>query len=160
MLGDIMLMDEKETISDVELLSHVLLFVYQKAIRDLCILPHEYFTRHILSAVRKISDDMKIILVRGMNLDQAFENYSAILKNSGLVKNIWFEKLNHDEYMLHIEGCIYAKRIHSILKPRNVVCRFALLAMAIYEKFSGNKVELTNSEFMEEGTKTVIKKSV
>jgi len=152
-------MDEKEAISDVELLSHVLLFTYQKTIRALCILPHEYLTRHIIDSIKKASGDMKIILVDGMNLDQAFENYSATLKNSGLVKNVWFEKLSSEEYMLHIDGCVYAKRIHSILKPRNVVCRFALLAMAIYEKFSGYKVELTDSEFMEKGTKTIIKKS-
>jgi len=42
------------------------------------------------------------------------------------------------------------------LKPKNVACRHALVAMAILGKFCGGKVRIAESEFLEEGSKTVI----
>jgi hypothetical protein len=52
------------------------------------------------------------------------------------------EKVGPEKYMLHVNGCIYAKRVHAALKPKNSTCRYALVAMAMLEKISGKKVKL------------------
>jgi len=149
-------MDEKKETSKIELLSHLLLFAYQKTLRNLCVLPYTYLTHLVLESMKKISEEAKISFIKGKNLEEAFENYISMLKKSGLVENAQVEKLDLDGYRLHIDGCIYAKHIHPILNPKDLTCRFAFMAMMIYEKFSGKKVKLTDSEFTEKGTTTII----
>jgi hypothetical protein len=102
---------------------------------------------------------MGIDLIKGETINEAFKNYSKMLRGSGLVKNAQFERLGPEKYVLHIDKCIYAKVIHAALKPKNLTCRYALIAMAILEKFTGKKAKLTNSEFLQGGTRTIIELS-
>ena len=139
-----------------ELLFHVLLFSYQKVVRDILKTGSAIFVHPTLNAITEVSDKMGIDLIKGETVDEVFENYSKMLVGSGLVKGARFEKISPGKYMLNIDRCIYAKTIHAALKPKCSTCRYALVAMAILEKLSGRKAKLADSEFLEEGTKTVI----
>ncbi len=147
--------NEKKT-SEAEILSHLLLFAYQETLRNLCVFPYPYLTRMVLDSLRKICEKMSLDLVKGENLEHALNKYVMMLKSSGLVRNAWFEKVGEEKYVFNVEECVYAKRVHSTLKPEKLTCRFALIAMVIYEKFSGKKVKLTDSEFTSNGSKTII----
>ena len=51
-------------------------------------------------------------------------------------------------------GC--AAQTHDLLKPRDVVCPLALVAMSIFQSVTGKKAQLTESEFTSDGCKTPI----
>ena len=80
------------------------------------------------------------------------------LKENGYHGNIdeVFEKLTPKRYILHVDGCVWAPHIHRELKPRDVTCPFALIAMAIFEEVLKGKVKVADSEYYENGTKTRI----
>jgi hypothetical protein len=139
----------------IEILLHSLFYGYQKVVRQrfkmkgLATLPP--LLEEIINASKKLGIEFK-----GKTPDEVFKSYSQILMDSGLVKNAGFEKLGPDKYQFHVDGCILAKSVHSALKPKNLTCPLAMIAMAYYEKLSGQWVKINDSEFDEEGTKTVI----
>lgn len=100
--------------------------------------------------------DMLGIEFKDKTLEEGFEAYSKRLVDLGWVKKARFEKLSAEKFVLHIDECPYARILHPLLKPEHAICRYALVAMAMYEKLTGKWVEITDSEFHEEGTKTVI----
>jgi hypothetical protein len=85
-----------------------------------------------------------------------FSNFVKDLLASQVVTNAWFEKNGSDSYTFHVEGCRFADHTHSLLKPKDVVCPFALIAMSIYQSESGKKVQLTKTEYSRDGAKTLI----
>lgn len=72
------------------------------------------------------------------------------------MKEFRFEKLSPKRYILHVDGCVWASHIHEELKPRSVTCPYALIAMSIFEEVLKSKVEVADSEYYENGTKTRI----
>jgi hypothetical protein len=52
--------------------------------------------------------------------------------------------------------CGFAAHAHDLLKPKDVVCPLALVAMSIFQSVTGKKVQLTESEFTSDGCKTPI----
>lgn len=149
-------MGNEKKASEAEILSHLLLFAYQETLRSLCVFPHTYLTHAILDSLIRICKRMNLGLVKGENLEDALNRYANTLKDSGLVKDAWFEKIGGEKYVFNVQGCLYARYVHSILKPEKLTCRFALIAMAIYEKFLGKRVKLADSDFTVDGSKTVI----
>lgn len=97
-------------------------------------------------------------MIKGETQEEALENYSRMLQDSGLVREVSFEEFGSKGYVLHVDKCVYAKRLHPCLKPflKGQTCRYALLAAAIFQKFYGSRVKVAPSDFFEEGTKTVI----
>jgi len=141
---------------DVATLFHGILFAYQKATSDILGSGTAVFAHPILDIIRKISERTGINLVEGKDLDKVFENFARILPTSGVAKGVRFEKLADEKYVLHIDECAWARHIHSELKPEDVTCPLALLAMAVFEEITGKRVKLAHSKYMSDGTKTTI----
>jgi hypothetical protein len=151
--------EQFERLCDVEILFHILLFVHKAVIHDILGTGAAVFEHPTYNALKAVLEKEGITLAKGENLKEALDNYARMLEKSGLVKKVWFEQPDSDGYILHIDGCVYAKRLHSCLKPflKGQSCRYALLAAAIFQKFHGSKPKLEPSIFTEEGTKTRIK---
>lgn len=143
---------------DVEILFHILLFIYKGIIKDILGTGAAIFEHPTFSALRKVLENEDIHLVEGETVEGALREFSKLLIDSGLVKEVRFEKLDSNKCILHIDRCVYAKRLHHCLKPflKGQTCRYALLATAIFQKFYGGKPKVAPSDFLEEGSKTVI----
>jgi len=139
-----------------ELLFHILLFAYQKVVRDILGSGSQTFVRPTLDAIKKAAEALGVDITKGTTVDEVFENYTKMLQNAGLVKEARLEKVGPEKYVLHINGCTYAKRVHAALKPKDSTCRYALIAMAILGDMYGKEVKIVNSTFLEEGTETSI----
>lgn len=152
---------EKEqfrSLCDVEMLFHILLFISKGVVKDVLGTGAAIFEHPTYDAMRRVLEKEGIDLVKGETLEEALENYSRMLQDSGLVGEVSFEEVGLKGYVLHVDKCVYAKRLHPCLKPflKGQACRYALLAAAIFQKFYGSKVKVAPSDFFEEGTKTVI----
>src|SRR4030067_2803244 len=98
-----------DELCDAEILFHVLLFAYAKTVRDILATGHEILIHPTLNLLREISEKEGIELIKGKTVDEAFERFSSMVKYSALVKELQFEKLGPEKYMLHVDKCIYAK---------------------------------------------------
>jgi hypothetical protein len=147
-----------ETLYDAELLFHILLFAYKGIVQNILGSGAAIFEHPTFQALRSILEKEGIDMMRGETLEEVLNNYSKMLKNSGLVQEALFEKIEPDKYLLKVDKCIYAKRLHKCLKPllKGQTCRYALIAVPILEKFTGKKVKLASSDFTPEGTRTII----
>jgi hypothetical protein len=94
--------------------------------------------------------------VEGTTLNQIFTNFSRKLIKAKVVEEAKFEEVAPSKYVLHIDRCIYAEDVHSMLKPKDVICPWALIAMAIFEMAEGKRVKNAWSEYSELGSKTRI----
>ena len=142
--------------NDVGAIFHGILFAYQKATANILGSGAAVFVHPILDIIKKISDRIGINLINSNDLDEVFDNFSKVMPTSGLVKGFRFEKVNDQTYILHVERCAWAKHIHSELKPEDVTCPYALMAMAVFETVTKEKVKLASSKYEEEGTLTTI----
>lgn len=139
-----------------QLLFHTICSAYQRTINDILGSGAAIFVHPTLDVIRKISERTGIELIRGETLDEAFENLLKILEESGYVEGARVEKLGPEKYKLYIQKCPFAKVAHSTLNIRGCICLYPLLALAIYEEYTGKRVKLNPSEFTEEGTITII----
>jgi len=146
----------KKELSSEEL-SHLLLFAYQIAAPEVLSKGDTVFIEPILKRIKEIAEITGVNLVEGKDVGEAFKNYATLLVDSRLAKEAKFTKLGPEKYEIRIDGCPFAKTLHPTPeKLKNVTCRHALVAMAILGKFCRGKVRIGESEFLENGTKTVI----
>jgi len=110
----------------------------------------------VLETAARISEKQGINLVEGEGIDEVFDNLSRLVEETGFLKEFRFEKLAPEKYVLHIDGCVWASHIHAELKPKDVTCPFALLAMAVFEKVLNGRVRVADSEYFKTGTRTRI----
>lgn len=139
---------------DIATLFHGLLFAYQKAAKDVLGSGCEVFVQPTLEILAKIYDQK---LFRGKTLEEAVASFSEMLLKARALRKISFEKVGSERYLLRIDGCAWAKHVHKELKPKDVTCPLALIVMAIYRKYSGEKIEETESKYFEEGNETEIR---
>ena len=142
--------------NDVGTLLHGMLFAYQKAVKDVLGTGSAVFVHPILEIVRRIGGRTGVNLMSGSNVDEVFANLSTIVPTAGIMKAFRFEKLGHQRYVVHVEECVWAPHIHHELKPKDVTCPFALLAMAVFEEATKGKIRVMDSEYSQNGTKTTI----
>ena len=95
-------------------------------------------------------------MIEGETIDEVFDNLSTLLQDTAVAKKFRFEKIAPKKYILHVDGCLRAPHIHEELKPKDVTCPFALLAMSIFEQVLNGKVRVSDSEYLKDGTKTRI----
>jgi len=141
---------------NVPMFFHTILFAYQKKLRDLLGTGEAIFVHPILDTIHNVDKMSALHIIRGNNLDEIFENYSKDVMASQVVKKAFFEKLGDNKYVFHVEGCNFANPTHDLLKPRDVICPLALVAMSIFQVTAGKKVQITESEFTSDGCKTSI----
>lgn len=143
--------------SDVETLMHRVLFAYQKATKDILGTGAAILLRPTLDILKKINEGAEEVnLIKGRNIDEVFEKLSKVMPATGLVKELRFEKLSPKRYVLHVDGCVWARHIHKKLKPKDMICPYALLAMSLFEEVLKAKVKVSYSEYHENGNKTRI----
>ena len=135
---------------------HAILFAYQKKLSQVLGSGEAIFVHPVLETISRIDKEKGLSTIRGETLDEVLSNFAEDLLASQVVTKAWFEKKGTEGYTFHIEGCIFAPHIHDLLKPKDVVCPLALVAMSIYQSETGKKVQLTKTEFSSEGAKTVI----
>jgi len=138
-------------------LFHGLLFAYQKATKDILGSGCEVFLHPTLEILGKIDEKKGTPLPKAGSLDEAVAAFSDMLLRTKAVKGFSFKKVGHEKYLLRIDGCTWARHIHKMLEPKDVTCPLALIVMAIYRKHIGDKVEESESKYLEEGTETEIK---
>lgn len=141
---------------DIGTLLHGILFAYQKSLKDTLGIGSAVFVYPVLGITKKINKRTGINLIKGHNIDEVFENLSKVMTTTELVQKFQFEKISPNTYILHVEGCVWAPHIHKELNPKDVTCPLALIAMSIYEDVSKHKVQVADSEYSENGTKTRI----
>jgi hypothetical protein len=154
--------EQFERLCDVEILFHILLFVHKAVVQDILGTGAAVFEHPTYDALKRVLEKEGINLARGETIKEALDNYARMLQKSGLVEEVWFERSGSNRYILHVDKCIYAKRLHICLKPflRGQSCRYALLAAAIFQKFHGKKPKVAPSSFTKEGTQTIIDLSI
>jgi hypothetical protein len=140
----------------VPALFHVILFAYQKKLNEVLGSGEAIFVHPVLATISKIDKKNGLSVIRGGSLAEVFENFAKDLEASKVVEKAWFEKNGPESYTFHIEGCSFAEHTHNLLKPKDVVCPLALVAMSIFQSVTGKKVQLTESEFTSDGCKTPI----
>ena len=115
------------------------------------------FFQPTLGIINKINKQAQISLSESTNIDEAFDVLSKSFLNSEIVKEFRFEKIAPTEFVLHVRGCVWAPHIHNSLKPKDLTCPFALIAMAVYENITKTKVNPADSEYLEDGSRTKIR---
>jgi hypothetical protein len=86
----------------------------------------------VLDTISKIDKEKGLSTIRGKSIDDVLSNFAKDLLASQIVKKTWFEKQG-ESYIFHIEGCTFAPHTHDLLKPKDVVCPLALIAMSFYK---------------------------
>lgn len=154
-------MEKRKTLAlgDAATLLHAILFAYQKANRDILGPGAAIFVDPILDIINKISEKYDIAMIQGSDIDEVLENYVKILMMSGLAKRATIEKQPQRGYILKIEGCAFNQNneVHELLTPKDVTCPWAMIAMAIYSKYTGRKIQVTDSTFEKDLSVTKIK---
>lgn len=141
---------------DIGTLLHGILFAYQKSLKDILGTGSATFVHPVLDIIKRINKRTGVNLIKGRDIDEVFENLSKVMATTGLVERFQFEKLSPKRYILHVERCVWAPHIHGELKPKDVTCPFALIAMSIFEEVLKSKVKVADSEYQTNGTKTRI----
>jgi len=149
-------MVESEGTIDLPTFFHTILFAYQKRLKDILGSGEAIFVHPVLETISLIEKEGELNLLKGETLDEIYENFSKQLVESKVVEKAWFEKLGPERHVFHVEGCAFAEFSHGLLKPRDVVCPFALIAMSMFQSVTGKKVKVADSEFTSDGTKTLI----
>ena len=149
-------MTESETALNVPAFFHAILFAYQKKLNEVLGSGEAIFVHPVLATISKIDKEKGLSTIRGDTLAEVFENFAKDVEASKVVEKAWFEKTGPEGYVFHLEGCTFAEHTHDLLKPKDVVCPIALVAMSIFQSVTGKKVQLTESEFTSDGCKTLI----
>lgn len=141
---------------DVATLLHNLFFSYQKAATDILAESQEVFYHPTIDILLKIEEDAKLKIITAKSLDEALNNFSIFLKKTG-VMNDFSVKKDDEVYIVTVQKCLWANRIHRMLKPTDVICPWALIATAIIQKFKGMRLEETKSTYLENGSETTLR---
>ena len=141
----------------VATLFHGLLFAYQKATKEILGSGCEVFLHPTLEILEKISGAGDPQLSTCENLEEAVNAFSNMLHKANVVENLSLTKIEPERYLLKVQGCAWARHIHRQLEPKDVTCPMALVVMAMFKKCIGDKVEETESHYLEDGTETEIK---
>lgn len=148
--------EETKIMLDVGTLFHNLLFAYEKAVKAILGSGEAVFVHPTLEILKRIDEKRDSRLIEGESLEEAWSNLSNFFLHGNVVKEFSFKKVGPGKYVLRVDGCIWARHIHEELNPKDVTCPYALIAMSIFQKFTGKKVKVAESTYFKEGTETVI----
>ncbi len=141
---------------DVGTLLHNLLFSYQKATKQVSGDGHEVFYHPTIDLLLKIEERAKMKFVTANTLDEALTNFSSFLVKAQVLKNFAYKKSENGKYTVSVEGCVWASHIHRELEPDNVICPWAMIAMAIVQKFEVERLKENGSNYLPDGSVTVL----
>ncbi|MFH1327622.1 MAG: hypothetical protein ABIH76_02020 [Candidatus Bathyarchaeota archaeon] len=131
------------TMEDLVRLLHTIILAYQQAIRGILGPSAAVFIHPVNSIVNQIQEKLDEQIIKGRNIDEVMKNYANLLMSSGYIKKATAEKLSPDGYLFKLEGCTCNKngKTHMALGLTNAICPWAMIAQAIYSKFTGKKIK-------------------
>jgi hypothetical protein len=141
---------------DIPTFFHTILFAYQKKLKDILGSGEAVFVHPVLDTINLIEREKGLNLIKGETLDEVLDNFAKELMKTGFVKEVSFEKLGDERYMFHVGGCAFANTCHDLLKPKDVACTYAFIALAIFQSVTGKKARSVESQFTPDGAETVI----
>ena len=141
---------------DVGTLLHNLLFSYQRAAKEVLGDGHEVIYHPTLDLLLKIEGRAKLKLTSAKTLDEALTNLSTFLVRAQVLKNFGYRKGEDGKYTVSVEGCVWAGHIHHELEPENVICPWAMIAMALVQKFEVERLKENGSKYSIDGSETII----
>ena len=150
------MMSTSDNAANVPALFHAVLFAYQKKLKEVLDSGESIFTHPILKMISEIDEEKVLTNRRGKTTAEILGNFAKDLVASKVVEKAWFENSGNDVFVFHIENCAFAPQTHDLLKPKDVVCPLALVAMSLFSSAANKKVKLTESEFTSDGCKTSI----
>ena len=140
----------------IAMFMHEILFAYQKSMREILGPGSAVFLHPTLDIINRVNRETRKKLTENNDIQEVFGIISKAFLNSGIVKDFRLEKITAKKYVLHVNGCIWAPHIHKSLKPNELICPFALIAMALFEDMTKSKVKTVDSEYLENGSRTEI----
>jgi len=135
---------------------HAVFFAYQKTLKNLLNSGSAIFVDPIINLLLKIEDEERLKLVNSETLEEALQNFGNFLVKAKVIKACNIEKMNEDKYVFTVEDCVWAGHIHRTIQPKDVVCPFGLVAMALYKRYTGGTVNDKESTYYANGSETVL----
>ena len=148
--------EEQKYMLDIGTIMHNLFFSYQKSLRNVLGTGSEVFVDPTLNLLLNIEEEDRLKLVSSKTLEEALKNFGDFLVKSKVVHSCDVEKTGEEKYAFKINECVWAGHIHKTIEPKDVVCPWGLVAMALYKKFTGNTVNERESTYYSNGSETVL----
>jgi hypothetical protein len=155
-LGRAILADKQECMANIGTIFHNLLFAYQKSLKNILNSGSEIFVDPVINLLLQIEEEEKFKLVNSKTLEEALQNFADFLVKAKVVRASSFEKMGDEKYIFRVEGCIWANHVHKMLNPKDIICPYGLVAIALYKKFTGNKVNDRESRYYSNGSETTL----
>jgi hypothetical protein len=141
---------------DALTLFHSMLVSYQLALKEILGSGQAIFVHPVITNFAKINEAVGVKLAQTKSVEETLQDLSNIFKSAGLLRQFDFKKLGEQKYLVHVDGCAWASKVHKKLVPQGLPCPYALMAMSIFQTKTGGKIKFATSEFFENGCKTHI----
>jgi hypothetical protein len=139
-------------------LFHSLLFAYHKKMREFSGPDAAASVLPFLEVYLDRSDYTRFTEAEDFDAIDILENFGELLVESHLIQS--YEVLRTKEGLrFAVRGCVFARKVHGLLDPRDVSCPFGMLASSLIEKKYGKSVADVLSTFTEFDSETDIKLS-
>lgn len=145
------------SILEVGALYHDLLFSYQRA-QKLYHGPRgsNFVLQSTLNFLTRIEGQASLDIGKSKTFEEAMTKFADSLKKGKMIRSLTIEELDQDKYLLRVEGCIFAGKVHRLTNTKDVTCPYAVVAMSLFNKFKGKAAKENESLYFEGGTQTVI----
>jgi hypothetical protein len=141
---------------------HGLLFAYEKVFINFYGIEEtkKLYSYIIEELVPILYEPRNLVVDKSLGVDENIKRLEYFLSNDELIKGLTIKKVHDKEYSIEIEECLFAKDgVHRILKMSGGSCPYALIAAAVLTNVgeSDQYVRLGESEYTEDGSKTILK---
>ena len=150
--------EQKMNMSDLANLLHSALFSLERAIQETSGTTSMITTFHSCKFLDKIEQKKGSKLFSSENADEAVKNFVEFTSGSDFFEHVDFTKINDEDYLFKINGCMLAKNgVHNILNPNKDICPMALIAGGILKHTTPNsEVMVEPSTFTDTGIENII----
>lgn len=148
--------EQQKYLQDIGTLFHNLLFSYQKSLKLILGEGSKSFVDPVIKVLLNIDEEDNLKLVSSNTLKEALTTFAEFLEKSGVVKKCTWEETGVEKYVFRVYDCVWAKCLHKTIEPRDVICPFGLVAMAIYKRYLKGSVKEHESNYYSNGSETVL----
>ena len=148
--------EEQKYMMDIGTILHNLFFSYQKSSKKILGTGSEVFVDPTINLLLTIEEEDRLKLVSSQTLEEALKNFGDFLVKSKVIHSYNVEKTGEEKYAFRVNECVWAGHIHKTIEPKDVVCPFGLVAMALYKKFTGSRVNERESTYFPNGSQTTL----
>jgi hypothetical protein len=129
---------------EIGTLYHSLLFSYQRGLRQHLGSRAGMYVHPAIEQLLGMEEQGGLKLDKDKTFEQAMSTFTDFLIKGGIVRNCHLEKIDDDNYIFRIEGCIWAGKVHTRqVSLEDVTCPYAVVAMALYKKYKGQAANET-----------------